>query len=173
VKLVDRFLMGETRLVEAAIITDGRPTPRERQMDFVDRVAMPTIPLEQRTFAAEVETGFDDEQSKAETSRCYFCHYKYEIDTSRCIKCDQCIQVMPRPECIVRVTDVATDDQGRIIGFTEAEGIDYDAEYFINQKDCIRCNACLEVCPTECISVQKVTGCTIAVDSIREGDAYL
>ena len=80
---------------------------------------------------------------------------------------------MPRPECIVRVTSVDTDDEGRVTGYEKADGINYDAEYFINQKDCIRCNACLEVCPTECISVQKVTGCTIAVDSIREGEAYL
>jgi len=173
VKLVDRFLTGEERLVEAAIIEDGRPTGREREMDFVDRVEMPTLPVPERTFTAEVETGFDVAGSKTETSRCYFCHYKYEIDNTRCIKCDQCIQVMPRPECIVRVTKVDTDDEGRVTGYERAEGVNYEAEYFINQKDCIRCNACLEVCPTECISVQKVTGGTIAHNPIRESDAYL
>ena len=171
--LIDKFLTGEERLIEAALIEDGRPTPRERSMDFIEQKPMPTIPIDNRTFDAEVEKGFDQDLSKDETSRCYFCHYKYEIDNSRCIKCDQCIQVMPRPECIVRVTSVDTDDEGRVTGYEKADGINYDAEYFINQQDCIRCNACLEVCPTECISVQKVTGCTIAVDSIREGEAYL
>jgi formate dehydrogenase major subunit len=173
VKLVDKFLTGEDRLIEAALIEDGRPTPRSRKMDFIERKPMPTIPTADRDIDAEVEKGFNEDLSKDETSRCYFCHYKYEIDNSRCIKCDQCIQVMPRPECIVRVTSVDTDDEGRVTGYEKADGINYDAEYFINQKDCIRCNACLEVCPTECISVQKVTGCTIAVDSIREGEAYL
>ena len=173
VKLVDRFLVQEQRLVEAAIIEDGRPTPRERNFDFLEQKPMPTIPIDKRTFSAEVEMGFDKELAKDETSRCYFCHYKYEIDNTRCIKCDQCIQVMPRPECIVQVNEVHTDNKGRVTGYKKANGVDYDAEYFINQKDCIRCNACLEVCPTECISVQKVTGCTMAVNSAREGEAYL
>ena len=173
VKRIDRFLTGEERLIETALIEDGRPTPRERSFDFIQQKPMPTLPIAERTFDAEVEIGFGKKLSKDETARCYFCHYKYEIDNTRCIKCDQCIQVMPRPECIVRVTEVHTDDKGRVTGYEKIDGIDYDAEYFINQKDCIRCNACLEVCPTECISVQKVTGCTMAINSVREGDAYL
>ena len=31
-------------------------------------------------------------------------------------------------------------------------------DYFINQEDCIRCDACLQVCPVQCIDVQKVSG---------------
>ena len=157
-RLVDEFLMGEPRIHDVAVITDGREQPRERGYDFVSRVPMPTIESKARTFSAEVETGFTEPGSEDETSRCYLCHYKYEIDTTRCIKCDQCIQVKPRPNCIVRVNSVHTDDEGRITGYDEADGVDYRAEYFIDQKDCIRCNACLEVCPTQCISVQRVDG---------------
>jgi len=159
VRLMDEFLMGEKRIYDAAVIVPGRDHPRERASDFVERVPMPSIPKAERSFSAEVETGFDVPHSGEETSRCYLCHYKYEIDTTRCVKCNQCIEVKPRPNCIVRVNSIHTDEQDRIVGYDEAvEDVDYNAEYFINQKDCIRCNACLEVCPTQCISVQRVDG---------------
>ena len=154
---VDRFLTGQDRLKDMLLVEDGRTSPRARKLDQIPRVDMPTLPVPARTKTAEVETGFDQSAAGTEASRCYLCHYKYEIDISRCIKCDQCIQVMPRPNCIVRVTAIQTDTQGLVTGYTESAGINYDAEYFINQANCIRCNACLEVCPTECISVQKVT----------------
>ena len=158
VRLIDEFLMGETRIYDAAVVEDGREQPRERKSDFIPQVSMPAIEAEKRTFSAEVETGFTEETAPEETSRCYLCHYKYEIDTTRCVKCDQCIQVKPRPKCIVKVTDLLTDEKGRVTAYTEADELDYNAEYYIDQKDCIRCNACLEVCPTQCISVQKVSG---------------
>lgn len=165
VREVDRFLTGAERLRDTVRIEDGRHVPRPRALDAIPRVPMPTLPPDIRTRDAEVETGYGEAAAREEASRCYLCHYKYEIDISRCIKCDQCIQVMPRPACIVRVLDVTTDAQGRVTGFKESQGINYEAEYFINQAECIRCNACLEVCPTECISVQKVTGATVAPDA--------
>ena len=157
---VDTYLMGTRRMREVAYIEDGRDHPRERNMDFVDLQSMPTLPLEKRDLKEEVELGFDSDLSMAETSRCYLCHYKYEIDNSRCIQCDQCIVVKPRLNCIVRSSTLENDSAGRIVGFENEPGTDdYRFEYFINQEDCIRCNACLEVCPTECISVQKVSRC--------------
>ena len=159
---VDRFLMGADRVQDMLRVEDGRPTSRTRKLDSIPRVDMPTLPVPARSKTAEVETGFDRQQAETEASRCYLCHYKYEIDISRCIKCDQCVQVKPRDKCIVRVTAVRADAQGIVTGYDESAGINYDAEYFINQAECIRCNACLEVCPTECITVHKVTGCTVA-----------
>ncbi|MDA1044259.1 MAG: FAD-dependent oxidoreductase [Verrucomicrobia bacterium] len=165
-RLVDEFLMGEKRLADTALVADGREVPRPRKLDLIARIEMPTLAIVDRGFTNEVELGFDEEEARTEGSRCYFCHYKYEIDNSRCIKCDQCIQVMPRPNCIVRVNAVKTDDDGCFVGFDQQVGpINYNAEYFIQQSECIRCNACLEVCPTECITVQKVTGCVKAIQS--------
>ena len=171
---VDEFLMGETRLADTAKVADERAVSRPRKLDFIDRTEMPSLPVPDRGYSNEVEQGYDEGGAKTEGSRCYLCHYKYEIDNSRCIKCDQCIQVMPRPSCIVRVNSVTTDDTGNVTGYDAQTGpVDYDAEYFINQAECIRCNACLEVCPTECITVQKVTGCVKAIESPLGEDAYL
>ena len=82
---------------------------------------------------------------------------------TRCIKCDQCIQVMPRPECIVKIEGLSDRRGWAYVGLNRTMHRLDNREtlaYFINQKDCIRCNACLEVCPTDCISVQKVSLCT-------------
>ncbi|MBU4459680.1 MAG: 4Fe-4S binding protein, partial [Verrucomicrobia bacterium] len=129
-------------------------------LDAIPRQPMPSIPRERRTLAAEVETGFDEAAARTEAQRCYLCHYKYEIDMSRCIYCDQCVEVKPRPACIVKVKRIDTDPDGRLAGWQERDwSLASDAprhDYFINQADCIRCNACLEVCPVQCISVQKV-----------------
>lgn len=155
--VVDQFLMGESRLIDALEVEDGRRVTRSRSMNDIPRIEVPTLPVGRRTLDAEVETGLERGQAVAESSRCYFCNFKYEIDVSRCIKCDKCVEVMPRPNCIVRVLRVNADADGIVAGYEESPGFSYDAEYFINQKLCIRCNACLEVCPTECISVQKVS----------------
>ncbi len=158
---VDARLMGGRRTSEVAAIRDGRPHPRTRAMDAIPRQPMPAIPVKERTLAGEVETGFDAAAARAEADRCYLCHYKYEIDMGRCIYCDQCIEVKPRPACIVRVKRIDRDPDGRLTGWQERDwSLAPDAarhDYFINQADCIRCNACLEVCPVKCIHVQKVS----------------
>jgi NADPH-dependent glutamate synthase beta subunit-like oxidoreductase/NAD-dependent dihydropyrimidine dehydrogenase PreA subunit len=170
---VDAFLMGGERIVEAAFIEDERDTPRARDMDYIDLQRMPTIPVAERTFDAEVETGYDEAAAVTEAQRCYLCHYKYEIDMDRCVYCNQCIEVKPRPNCIVRVQGLKLDDQGRIQGWEPPREtrFDYSADFYINQEDCIRCNACLEVCPTQCISVQKVSRVTVRKQDLAGGEA--
>ncbi len=163
---VDTYLMGNRRMQEVAYVEDGREFPRTREMDLVDLHDMPTLPLEARDLTNEVEQGYEESAAKEESARCYLCYYKYEIDNSRCIQCDQCIVVKPRPDCIVRTPSLELDPDGRIVEFGNNKGTDsYNDEYFINQNDCIRCNACLEVCPTGCISVQKVSRCVTKSDA--------
>ena len=158
---VDARLVGRRRVAESAAIRNGRVQPRARAMDALSRRPMPSIPAGRRTLTAEVETGFDETAARTEAQRCYLCHYKYEIDMSRCIYCDQCVEVKPRPACIVKVKRIDTAPDGRLTGWQERDWSLKPAspghDYFINQADCIRCNACLEVCPVKCIGVQKVS----------------
>ncbi|MCB1071411.1 MAG: 4Fe-4S binding protein, partial [Kiritimatiellae bacterium] len=49
------------------------------------------------------------------------------------------------------------DDQGRMVDIVPSTSYeDYNLLY-IDQSKCIRCNACRDVCPVECISLQKVS----------------
>lgn len=153
---VDEFLMGEVRLKDVALVEDAVKTGRIREMDAVERQPMPMLPIPMRTRNAEVELGFTREDSVEETQRCYLCHYKYEIDPDKCIYCDWCIKAKPRPNCIVKISSLIYDHEDRIVGYHRARNTEETKEIWINQSDCIRCNACVEACPVDAISVQRV-----------------
>ena len=157
VRQVDRYLMGADRLRDVALIADATQTSRIREMDAVPREPMPMLPLEQRTAATEVEQGLNRDSAETETQRCYLCHYKFEIDPDRCIYCDWCIKAKPRPDCIVKVSSLTHDHAGRIVEFQRAKNTEETRLIWVNQADCIRCRACVDACPVDAISIQKVS----------------
>ena len=163
-RVVDKALMGVKRLEKTLVIEDVTKTERIREMDAVPLQPMPTLPLDVRTIAAEVEAGFDADVSVDEAQRCYRCHFKYEIDTDKCIYCDWCVKAKPRPDCIVKVSELIYGDQGEITGFVRSKGSEDTNLIYINQDDCIRCNACVDACPVDCISIQKVSRATLPVE---------
>lgn len=160
---VDRFLTGAERVRELGWVENVATTGRTRAMDTIPRQPMPTLPVAERSRAAEVETGFGDGAARTEARRCYLCSYKFEIDNDLCIYCDRCLKVKPVEGCIVKVARLHHDVEGRITGFDRSTGSkDYNLLY-IDSSQCIRCGACREVCPVECISLQQVTRRTVCM----------
>jgi formate dehydrogenase major subunit len=157
VREVDRFLTGKERLKDVAVIEDVEETGRIREMDAVPLQPMPAIDLTRRDLPTEVETGFTTETSRDEAQRCYQCHYKFEIDSDKCIYCDWCIKVKPRPECILKIKKLRHNADGTVAGWEIAEKQDDVNLIWINQDDCIRCGACVAACPVDAISIQKVS----------------
>jgi len=156
-RTVDEALMGCRRIEDVALIEDDTATRRIREMDEIPRQAMPVLPRAARNLTGEVETGYDATLATDETQRCYRCHYKYEIDSDKCIYCDWCIKAKPRPNCIVKVSELVYGERGEIVDFIRAKGSEDTRLIYINQEDCIRCNACVDACPVDCISIQKVS----------------
>ncbi len=157
VRAVDQFLMGKVRLKDSVQIEDVTESGRIREMDAVPLQPMPTLGLEQRDLPTEVELGFGEETSVDEAQRCYQCHYKYEIDSDKCIYCDWCVKAKPRPDCILKIKSLHHDDEGRVVSWDIAKKADEVNMIWINQDDCIRCGACVAACPVDAISIQKVS----------------
>jgi formate dehydrogenase major subunit len=157
---VDQFLTGETRMKQSVQVEPATTTGRTPEMDHVARQHMPVRPVAERSLLGEVETGYDETSTILEANRCYRCHYKFEIDQDKCIKCDWCLKAKPRPECILMLKTIEHDDEGKVTGY---ESTDYVREMnliWINQDECIRCGACLKACPVDAINLQKVSLCT-------------
>jgi len=155
--VVDEALVGKRRMNEVAIVEDAKATGRTREMDAVPRRKMRLLPVLDRTLRAEVEQGFEKERAAEETTRCYLCHHKMEIDESLCTKCDLCLNVKPRADCIVKVSTFSYDESGKIAGYQRATADDKKPRIWINQSECIRCGACIDVCPDDAITLQKVS----------------
>lgn len=154
---VDRFLMGDERR-RLVVRQEKDHILRERQWDFIPRQEMPTLKLADRMEgdgSAEVETGFDDELAQEESKRCYLCYLKFEIDTTRCIYCRWCIEVAPK-DCIKLAKGLQFNDDGSYAGIDVTDEWNETAAIAIDNKECIRCGACLEICPVKCIDVVKV-----------------
>jgi NADPH-dependent glutamate synthase beta subunit-like oxidoreductase/ferredoxin len=160
---VDTWLMGRDRFREVVEISDARTTGRTRAMDALPRELMPEAPVDERGLEDEVEQGLSEEAAVREAQRCYLCDFKFEIDNDLCIYCDRCLKVTPVEGCIVKVSHLTFAEDGRITGYQESQSTrDYNL-LFIDQKNCIRCGACAEVCPVECISLQRVKQKTVPV----------
>jgi len=158
---VDRFLVGRERFRDRIAVAPAAATGRTAAMNAIPIHPMPVLPMAARSLEAEVETGYTEATARAEASRCYLCHYKFEIIDSRCVLCDECLKVKPVPGCIVEITGLERDDEGRITGYRPVTAGQSDSLYYnrlwIDQDQCVRCGQCEAVCPVDAITIQKVT----------------
>ena len=170
---VDRFLVGRERLGKGIVVgpasfskRGGATTGRTPAQNIIPIHPMPVLPAAGRGLTDEVEAGYLAPVAEEAASRCYLCHYKFEIIDSRCVLCDECLKVKPVAGCIVEITGLVPDDAGRITGYHPIEPGTSDSLYYnrlwIDQNQCIRCGQCEAVCPVNAITLQKVS----AVESV-------
>lgn len=153
---VDALFAGRTRKTSVVRFEPTEQTDRERAWDFIPPVDMPAIDRDTRLadYQNEVEQGLDPDQAIEEARRCYLCYLKYEINVDRCIYCFACIDVAPR-DCIKMIHDVAIKPDGSYGDYQQTRDWINVRAIAIDNKRCIRCGKCYEVCPTQCIHIIK------------------
>ena len=153
---IDEYLVGEQRKQRVVRLENHDTTDRKRAYDFIEKVEMNTIDMEDRLVEStnEVETGYNGEQAHEEAKRCYLCSLKYEIDPLTCIYCSACIDVAPK-DCIKMIETVPINEDGTYGSYEETSDWNKVVSIAIDNTNCIRCGNCLAVCPMDCISVTK------------------
>ena len=153
---MDQFLTGMVRKEKKVRLEPHATTDRPRSFDFIRRVGMDTIDMDQRleNYTNEVEKGFNPDQAEEESKRCYLCNLKYEIDPLRCIYCSACIDVAPK-DCIKMVETIPLKEDGSYGNYEETSQWNRVVSITIDNDLCIRCGQCYEACPMDCISVTK------------------
>jgi NADPH-dependent glutamate synthase beta subunit-like oxidoreductase len=139
---------------------------RERGYESIRRVPVPTLEPQHRLKdpAAPVESGYTREQAMREASRCLDCGVTPVFDGTRCVLCGGCVDVCPT-ECLKLVPLVQLDGSPELAAAIDS-ALGSDAELESNSailKDedrCIRCALCAMRCPSDAITMERVTFCT-------------
>lgn len=136
---------------------------REAGYETVPRQNVPVLAPQARLQHPDrlVESGYNAELAVRESSRCLDCGVTPVFDGSRCVLCGGCVDVCPT--LCLKLTPLSelilTPDLNAIIADSLGPGIDRAAHSAIlkDEERCIRCGLCAWRCPTEAITMERVT----------------
>jgi len=161
---VYRYLTGrilEPDATTAHLILEGYR--REPGYEGIRRVSIPAVSPEERLRdpAAPVEIGYRRDEAMREASRCLDCGVTPVFDGTRCVLCGGCADVCPT-QCLklVSLAQIASSaDLDAAIAQTLGAEPDRDSHSAIlkDEDRCIRCALCAMRCPTDAISMERVT----------------
>jgi formate dehydrogenase (NADP+) beta subunit len=140
---------------------------REPGYESIRRVSVPTLPPAQRLLRpdAQVEAGYAAAEALREASRCLDCGVTPVFDGTRCVLCGGCVDVCPTL-CLKLVPLSQLAPSGELdAAITGSLGSDADPSVhsaILKDEDrCIRCALCAMRCPTDAITMERVSFQTI------------
>jgi NADPH-dependent glutamate synthase beta subunit-like oxidoreductase/ferredoxin len=136
---------------------------REIGYEAIRRVPIPTRPPEERLFHPEalVEAGYGLAEAVREASLCLDCGVTPVFDGTRCVLCGGSADVCPT-QCLKLVSLAQlqpSPDLTRVIAGFLGPDADLAAHSAIlkDEDRCIRCALCAMRCPTDAISMERVS----------------
>lgn len=127
----------------------------------VERQAMPMLPLQERGLLAdettlETELGYPKPVGFDEAKRCLQCQLNIFIDGDRCILCNGCVDICPVGVIEMMSLDriYSVDNDVELAELARGELGPNAVAMVIDELACIRCGACVEWCPTECLTME-------------------
>ena len=161
---VYRHLTG--RPLEADAVTAHFPLEgyrREEGYERIRRVPVPTTAPDARLSRPDalVESGYGRAEAVREASRCLDCGVTPVFDGTRCVLCGGCADVCPT-QCLKLVTLaqlVPSPDLDAAIDRSLDPGADRAVHSAIlkDEERCIRCALCAMRCPTDAITMERVS----------------
>ena len=154
------FLSREAARLDAVMEIEKIPTRDYRMIsgfEVLDRRAPPTLDVGRRTGIAEVETGFDEADARAQAARCLVCHVQTIYDPERCVLCGRCVDVCPE-HCLALVpyedVELPADERRALEAAAEPGGLPLSA-MIKDDTRCIRCGLCAVRCPTDAMTMER------------------
>ncbi|MBI5281388.1 MAG: FAD-dependent oxidoreductase, partial [Candidatus Solibacter usitatus] len=139
---------------------------REKGYESIRRVEVPLAHPEERLKHPEalVEIGYDSGQAMREASRCLDCGVTPVFDGTRCVLCGGCADVCPTL-CLklVALSDLADSAAARAAieaSLGMGEDLSLHSAILKDEDRCIRCAACAMRCPSDAITMERVSYCT-------------
>ncbi len=132
---------------------------REKGYETRQRLHIPTRTPDERLKdpVAQVEIGYDQDQARAEASRCLDCGINTIFDGERCILCGGCADVCPTA-CLKLVSidrlAPSTDLEALLQTALGDEALESSA-IIKDEERCIRCGLCAERCPVAAITMER------------------
>jgi ferredoxin len=165
---VYRYLTGRT--LDSDAVTVHFPLEgyrREPGYESIRRVSVPTLPPDQRLLRpdVQVETGYGAAEAVQEASRCLDCGVTPVFDGTRCVLCGGCVDVCPT--LCLKLVSLAqvhpNPDLDTAVASTLGPDADRSAHSAIlkDEDRCIRCALCAMRCPTDAITMERVSFQTI------------
>ncbi len=164
-RAIEGYIQGR----QLKVVKQGRMIPlpdHSMSEDYTiqEREKVPTLPLDRRIGIAEVETGYDQAQARAQAERCFKCGVNTIFDASLCVLCNGCVDVCPW-NCLklVRLTDIAGDERlaqavktryGISLEAFRQPGAPPAAAMLKDETRCTRCGLCARRCPMGAITME-------------------
>jgi NADPH-dependent glutamate synthase beta subunit-like oxidoreductase len=167
------YLSREAARLETVIEVEKIPTRDYRMIagfEVLDRQTPPTLDVGRRTGIAEVETGYDEADARAQAARCLVCHVQTIYDPEACVLCGRCVDVCPE-HCLslVPYEEIELPQPDRLALEAAAEPIGLPLSAMLKDETrCIRCGLCAIRCPTDAMTMERFSITERYAPAVRE-----